>query len=563
MIIKDINVNNFGKLSDFRLRPCRGLNIIYAPNESGKTSLMSFIKYVFYGTKQKKHGSKLSFKEKYTPWSGLPMGGSIEAEHGGNTYIIQRSEHGNSSKLSVFNLTTGEKEDNIENAGIYFMGMGEQAFGDSAYISDIHSIRTSAGDGEILSQLLNSDANKKTYTRIKNELTERYLEITSPKRKGSFLSMTDAEIKQNDERLRLCNNKIKDAERKISDAKDIQNRINIVNAEQNKLKALLKYKDCIRFNPISCIPEGNNNGIKFMVSAVFFALFSVYIFALGNLASWKLIAGAISVISSLLCLFISYRHFLLKKTREEQERLIDETLSERNKQLDVIKTELNMTDDEIKYFTNRDIDVIIKDNEEKIKELSVELAMSERIIQNRSELCAERELLLNESQRLKDKKSAYLKKAEIINTALDILNSAFSELRDDIFPDVCKKTLEIFSYVTGSECELISSDESFDISFVENGYVRDASYLSKGSMDILYFSLRLAVIDSISDDKERIPLFMDDIFSNCDDERACRLLDLVLSLSQKNQVFFITCKSREGEYFKNNSNVKIFNSLKG
>lgn len=563
MIIKDINVNNFGKLSDFRLSPCRGLNIIYAPNESGKTSLMSFIKYVLYGTKQKKHGSKLTFKEKYTPWSGLPMGGSIEAEYCANRYIIQRSEQGNSSKLSVFNLTTGEKEDNIENAGIYFMGMGEQAFSDSAYISDIHSIRTSAGDGEILSQLLNSDANKKTYTRIKNELTERYLEITSPKRKGSFLSLTDAEIKDNDERLRSCNMKIEDAGRKISDAKDIQNRINILNEEQNKLKALQKYQDYIRFNPISCIPKSNNNGIKFMVSAIFFAIFSALFFAVGNPASWKLTIGALSGVSSLLCFFISYRHFLLKKTREEQERLYDKTFSERKKQLEDIKTELNMTDDEIKYFTNRDIDVIIKGNEEKIKEMFLEVAMSERLIQDRSELCTERELLLNEAQRLKDKKSAYLKKAEIINTALDILNSAFSELRDDIFPDVCKKTLEIYSYVTGSECELISSDESFDISLVQNGHVRDASYLSKGSIDILYFSLRLAVIDSISDDKERIPIFMDDIFSNCDDERTCRLLDMLLSLSKKNQIFFITCKSREGEYFRNNREVKIFNSLKG
>ena len=46
MLIKKINILNFGKLSDKTITPTSGLNVIYAPNEGGKTTLLSFIKYI-------------------------------------------------------------------------------------------------------------------------------------------------------------------------------------------------------------------------------------------------------------------------------------------------------------------------------------------------------------------------------------------------------------------------------------------------------------------------------------------------------------------------------------
>ena len=90
MTIDKISIDSFGKLSNLEIMPASGLNIIYAPNESGKSTLLSFIKFVFYGTRQKKVKGDMTFKEKYMPWSGLPMSGSIEFTHNGKKYIIYR-----------------------------------------------------------------------------------------------------------------------------------------------------------------------------------------------------------------------------------------------------------------------------------------------------------------------------------------------------------------------------------------------------------------------------------------------------------------------------------------
>ena len=50
MKILNLSVGAFGKLKEFSLQPQDGLNIYLQPNEFGKTTLIYFIYYMFYGT---------------------------------------------------------------------------------------------------------------------------------------------------------------------------------------------------------------------------------------------------------------------------------------------------------------------------------------------------------------------------------------------------------------------------------------------------------------------------------------------------------------------------------
>ena len=62
MIIKKINIVGFGKLSDFSLDFTSGSNVVYGKNEDGKTTIMAFIKMMFYGTTSKQSESyKVSY----------------------------------------------------------------------------------------------------------------------------------------------------------------------------------------------------------------------------------------------------------------------------------------------------------------------------------------------------------------------------------------------------------------------------------------------------------------------------------------------------------------------
>ena len=71
---------SFGKLQNETLRFHDGLNVIYAPNESGKSTWCAFIRAMLYGvdSSERSRNGYLPDKLKYVPWSGAPMEGTMD-----------------------------------------------------------------------------------------------------------------------------------------------------------------------------------------------------------------------------------------------------------------------------------------------------------------------------------------------------------------------------------------------------------------------------------------------------------------------------------------------------
>ena len=68
----------------------------------------------------------------------------------------------------------------------------------------------------------------------------------------------------------------------------------------------------------------------------------------------------------------------------------------------------------------------------------------------------------------------------------------------------------------------------------------DLKYLSAGTVEQIYLAVRLAA-GEILYPKEPVPVLMDDIFGNFDDERTRRALDY-LSRHSGRQLILFTCK---------------------
>ena len=49
MIIRKLNIKNFGKVHDKTLEFSPGINVLYGENESGKTTIHTFIKSMLFG----------------------------------------------------------------------------------------------------------------------------------------------------------------------------------------------------------------------------------------------------------------------------------------------------------------------------------------------------------------------------------------------------------------------------------------------------------------------------------------------------------------------------------
>ena len=161
MIIKSIYIGSFGKLSDYSLDFKEGFNIVLGNNEDGKTTIMSFIKMMFYGSATKSSDIVKNPRKKYAPWNGEKMSGSIEFTANDITYKLER-EFGLSNttdKISVWNVNTGEKvalPAKID-VGQHFFGLGAAAFEKSVFIDSIN-ISGLDKDDEITQKLMNLTA---------------------------------------------------------------------------------------------------------------------------------------------------------------------------------------------------------------------------------------------------------------------------------------------------------------------------------------------------------------------------------------------------------------------
>ncbi|MEI3102026.1 MAG: AAA family ATPase [Oscillospiraceae bacterium] len=132
---------SFGKLENESLSLHPGLNVIYAPNESGKSTWCAFIRAMLYGvdTTERARAGYLPDKLRYAPWSGAPMEGSMELTAGGCDITITRSTRQKNAPMREFSATyTGSNVPveglNGSNAGEQLTGVSKDVFRRSAYI---------------------------------------------------------------------------------------------------------------------------------------------------------------------------------------------------------------------------------------------------------------------------------------------------------------------------------------------------------------------------------------------------------------------------------------------
>ncbi len=192
MTINEIYIKNFGKLSSFKLTAHEGVNIIYGPNEAGKTTIMAFIKAMLYGA------GRAESRRKYEPWDGGRMGGTLVFECGGKHYSLSRQFGASKSldKIELWCKTTGEQVDLPEKTepGEYLLGINEMSFVNSVFIGQINPAISGSND-EILKKLMNlASAGDETASRteIEGRLNEAASKLSS-KRSDAIIPALEAE----------------------------------------------------------------------------------------------------------------------------------------------------------------------------------------------------------------------------------------------------------------------------------------------------------------------------------------------------------------------------------
>ncbi len=93
MKILELRLKHFGKFTDKNIQLMDGINVLYGENESGKSTLHSFIKGMFFGMERGRgRASVHDAFSTYEPWENPNYySGALKFESGGKTFRIDRN----------------------------------------------------------------------------------------------------------------------------------------------------------------------------------------------------------------------------------------------------------------------------------------------------------------------------------------------------------------------------------------------------------------------------------------------------------------------------------------
>ena len=128
----------FGRLEQRELTLSPGLNVLYAPNESGKSTWGAFIRTMLYGLSTRERGP-LADKNRFAPWSGAAMQGRMDVSATEGDYTLLRQTKRAASPMGEFSCTyTGTATPvagvTAQNAGELLLGVPREVFERSAFI---------------------------------------------------------------------------------------------------------------------------------------------------------------------------------------------------------------------------------------------------------------------------------------------------------------------------------------------------------------------------------------------------------------------------------------------
>mgnify|MGYP004523173195 FL=1 len=210
----------------------------------------------------------------------------------------------------------------------------------------------------------------------------------------------------------------------------------------------------------------------------------------------------------------------------------------------------NITEEEISDLFNDEklevrlnyLETIISNQKVDLNKIELQKENIEPQLENLSSLEEQLSILNEEHENLKNIKNS-------IELTKTLLERAYEKMKSQISPIFTEKLSNNIAKITkGKYKNIYFNDEQGLTVELENGNYVPAERLSIGTIDQLYLSLRLAMLDSISN--EKVPIILDEAFAYYDNERLKNILAYLGTEFKNRQIIILTCTQREKELLK-------------
>ena len=136
---------------------------------------------------------------------------------------------------------------------------------------------------------------------------------------------------------------------------------------------------------------------------------------------------------------------------------------------------------------------------------------------------------------------------QALELALATLEKATAELQRRFAPRIAQAAQSLFGKLTGGRYDRLQLQQDLSVNAAAAGenVLHGAQWRSEGTIDQLYFALRLAVARELTPEA---PLILDDALVRFDDVRHAAAMEILKEEAEQKQIILFTCQNRETAY---------------
>lgn len=606
MIIKEVNIGKFGKLENQKYQFAPRINVIYGANESGKSTLMQFLKAMLFGLEKTRVRKTLDTYNRYEPWdTPAYFYGSMIFETGQQQFLLERNFYYKEKRARLVNIRDGE-ELSVEYGDLDMLlgNVSAAAYENTCCIGQEQLLpvrelgvlledersnlaQTGSGDFQLSKALQELEQKRKNAEKTRKELEQQRLShIHQLEVNQQVLERDIAGLKAQQEKQSTQQGTVQEQVRALQQQMEpVQTAYQTVCRREQELKSAvaqeqLEWEQAEREQwkreqfrreqeEAEALQQksGKNAGFSplLLIGVAGLILAPVLRSAMDG---FQKIAPALNIICIILILaglVSAYRKSREKKTADSGQK------------------HGQSVNDSVQNHREQDSRANDRANLQSVERKGRKAALDQQL----QRVCQQKSVLEEQLQQLKDQKKALQLQAarqegsgdqvqsqiQEKEVELENLTEQMAELQQETLEEQharedrdalelaaetmsrlaarMSKTLEhtldkemsgILAQITGNVHEQLQVTDGQGIVLAEQMQKRTPEAYSQGTMQQAYFSYRMAAGHMLMKE-EPLPFLLDETFANYDEERLRQTLRWLAE--QENQIFLFTCRETE------------------
>lgn len=595
MIIKEVNIGKFGKLENQKYQFAPRINVIYGANESGKSTLMQFLKAMLFGLEKTRVRKTLDIYNRYEPWdTPAYFYGSMIFETGQQQFLLERNFYYKEKRVRLVNIRDGE-ELSVEYGDLDMLlgNVSAAAYENTCCIGQEQLLpgrelgvlledersnlaQTGSGDFQLSKALQELEQKRKNAEKTRKELEQQRLShIHQLEVNQQVLERDIAGLKAQQEKQSTQQGTVQEQVRALQQQMEpVQTAYQTVCRREQELKSAvaqeqLEWEQVEREQwkreqfrreqeKTDALQQksGKNAGFSplLLIGVAGLILAPVLRSAMDG---FQKIAPALNIICIILILaglVSAYRRNRAKKEtdaaqnhRGQDDRAngradLQSVERERRKaaldqQLQRVCQQKSVLEEQLQQLKDqkKSLQLQAARQEGSGDQLQSQIQEKEVELENLTEQVAELQQETPEEHNARADRDALELAAETMSRLAARMSKTLEHTLD-------KEMSEILAQITGNVHEQLQVTDGQGIVLAEQLQKRTPEAYSQGTMQQAYFSYRMAAGHMLMKE-EPLPFLLDETFANYDEERLRQTLRWLAE--QENQIFLFTCRETE------------------